>query len=332
MSGDLIHGGALDVMRAMFPHAPEPWIDLSTGINPWPYPYAEPAATKLAHLPLQADAAACTDAMAASIGAPSQSVLLAPGSELLIRLLPDLLELKRVAILSPTYADHATAWTRAGAEIIHSPDPLSLATSVDAVIVTQPNNPDGRVFDRAELERACETLANREGWLIVDEAYADLTPDLSLAPHAGASGLIVLRSFGKFFGLAGVRLGALLAPTHIRTAMADRLGAWPVSGPALDISAQAYANKDWQARMREQLFDASLRLKTILERGGLDVIGGTSLFHYVATPDAEHVFEHLASTGIYVRRFEHSRTHLRIGLPASSEGELRLAEALSLLR
>ena len=331
MSGDLIHGGALDVMRAMFPHAPEPWMDLSTGINPWPYPYVDPALEKLAHLPLQAEFTACRDAMAASIGAPSQSVLLAPGSELLIRLLPDLLHLKRVAILSPTYGDHATAWTRVGAEILHHPNPLSLAGSVEAVIVTQPNNPDGRVFDRTELERARETLAKRKGWLIVDEAYADLAPELSLAPRAGTPGLIVLRSFGKFFGLAGLRLGALLAPADIQAAMADRLGAWPISGLALDIGAHAYADFDWQTRMRQQLRGASFRLKETLVRGGLSVIGGTGLFQYISTSNADRVFEHLAERGIYVRRFEGSKTHLRVGLPASPEGERRLAEALSLL-
>ncbi|MEO0451451.1 MAG: threonine-phosphate decarboxylase CobD [Pseudomonadota bacterium] len=331
MSRDLIHGGALDAMRAAYPDAPEPWIDLSTGINPWPYPYTALSPSALTDLPLQTDQDACRLAMAAAFRAHAPSILLAPGSELLIRLLPDVLQPKRVAILSPTYGDHRAAWRRAGVDIIETDEPLNLAASVDLVVVTHPNNPDGRVFAPEALETARQTLARRGGWLIIDEAYADLVPDQSLATHGGADGLIVLRSFGKFFGLAGVRLGALLAPEHIRTAMAGRLGAWPVSGAALQIGAEAYANTDWQTQTRQTLSSVSARLKNILRAGGLDLIGGTSLFQYVSAPDAHYVFEHLAHAGIYVRRFEHSATHLRMGLPSTSAAEDRLAEALSLL-
>ncbi|MEM1139589.1 MAG: threonine-phosphate decarboxylase CobD [Pseudomonadota bacterium] len=329
MSRDLVHGGALDAMREAFPHAPEPWIDLSTGINPWPYPSTVVTPEDLARLPTRSAFDACREAMAAAIGAPAQSLVLAPGSELIIRLLPDVIRPRRIAILTPTYGDHAAAWERAGAEILKTEDPLPLAPSVDAIVLTHPNNPDGRLFDRCALETARRALKARGGWLIVDEAFADLAPERSLAPQGGADGLIVLRSFGKFFGLAGLRLGALIAPAPVRDAMADRLGAWPVSGTALAVGTRAYADTAWQIRTRTALGDAAARLNAILKAGGMRPVGGTSLFRFVETDDAYTAFNRLAGAGIYGRRFAWSQTHLRVGLPADAEAEARLRAALS---
>ncbi|MEM9572546.1 MAG: threonine-phosphate decarboxylase CobD [Pseudomonadota bacterium] len=331
MTKDLLHGGALDVVRAAFPDAPEPWIDLSTGINPWPYPDSHVSPEVLAHLPTQADQAACRAAMAAAIGASPHSILLAPGSELLIRLLPDCLPARRVAILSPTYGDHADAWARSGTDIVRSEHPLEAAAEVDAVVVTHPNNPDGRRFDLEALEQARRTLTARGGYLIIDEAYADLHPEQSLASHAGADGLIILRSFGKFFGLAGVRLGATLAPANVRERLAARLGVWPVSGAALEIGTRAYADTAWQTETRHRLAAAAARLDAVFSRAGLPPCGGTDLFRYIEVADAHEAFAHFARLGIYVRRFEWSKRHLRIGLPATQVAETRLAEALNLL-
>ncbi|MEL6244028.1 MAG: threonine-phosphate decarboxylase CobD [Pseudomonadota bacterium] len=329
MTADLTHGGALDAMRAAYPDAPEPWIDLSTGINPWPYPDNSISEAALAHLPTRALYEACRQSMAKAIGAQPDALLLAPGSELLIRLLPDVIGLRRVAILSPTYGDHAVVWRRAGAQVIESPDPLRLADQVDGVVVTHPNNPDGRIFEAEALEAVRAILGAKGGWLIIDEAYSDLVPDRSFSGWGGADGVIVLRSFGKFFGLAGVRLGALVAPQSFRAALADRLGGWPVSGAALEIGARAYADERWQNATRANLKAAAARLDCILREGGLTPAGGTSLFRYVEITDAHSVFERLARAGIYVRRFAWSATHLRIGLPARDEAEQRLANALS---
>lgn len=332
MKPDLIHGGAIDAMRIAYPGAPEPWIDLSTGINPWSYPNITVSPEALRHLPTKAEYEACRLAMAAAIEAPPQSLTLAPGSELLIRLLPDIIAARRVAILSPTYGDHTEAWDRAGAEMIHSENPLSFASTADVVVITQPNNPDGRVFTLQAVERARQELARRGRWLIIDEAYVDLQPERSLARHeAGADGLILLRSFGKFFGLAGVRLGAMLAPQSLSDAMANRLGVWPISGAALEIGARAYSDIDWQAQTRTRLANASGRLDALLTEANVRPVGGTDLFRFVEHPNAHEVFEHLARYGIYVRRFAWTKQHLRIGLPATFEAEARLREALSLL-
>ena len=205
MNEELRHGGALDRMRAAFPEAPEPWIDLSTGINPWPYPAAAIPPSAYTHLPTHSAWQACRSAMAASFGAKADSLILSPGSELPIRLLPTVIAPKRVAILSPTYGDHAHVWRMAGCDVIEVADPLDEAGRADAVVVCNPNNPDGRLFEADALLAARERLAAHDGWLVVDEAYADLMPARSLAPLAGTGNLIVLRSFGKFFGLAGIR-------------------------------------------------------------------------------------------------------------------------------
>ncbi|MEL7028925.1 MAG: threonine-phosphate decarboxylase CobD [Pseudomonadota bacterium] len=329
MTLELQHGGALDTMRAAFPEAPEPWVDLSTGVNPWPYPHSETSRDALARLPTQETYAAFRSAMAAAIGAPSSSVLPAPGSEMLIRLLPDVLRLDRIAILSPTYGDYGVAWRRTPATVMETDDPLAMAGCVDAVIVCNPNNPDGRIFDTHALDLARQNLAARGGWLIVDEAYADLAPELSLAPQGGAEGLVLLRSFGKFFGLAGLRLGALIAPQGLRDAMAERLGVWPVSGAALEIGARAYADAAWRRDMRGRLKVAAARADVRLEACGLKPVGGTDLYRFVQVADAHGVFDRLARAGVYVRRFDWSSTHLRIGLPATQEAFDRLEAALS---
>ncbi|MEM8987525.1 MAG: threonine-phosphate decarboxylase CobD [Pseudomonadota bacterium] len=329
MKDDLLHGGALDRMRAAFPDAPEPWADLSTGVNPWPYPDTAIDAAALRHLPDNAAMDACRAAMAAAFATPADSLLLAPGSELLIRMLPNAIAPKRVVILSPTYGDHARVWRAAGVDVTETNAPLAHADTADAVVLCNPNNPDGRVFDRQDLDTARRRLAARGGWLIVDEAYADINPDLSLAPMGGGDGLVILRSMGKFFGLAGLRLGALIAPKSVQHAMAERLGVWPVSGPALAIGRRAYQGTAWADDMRAQLSEARRRLDAVLKAGGLSITGGTDLFRYVETDNAHALWAQLARAGLYVRRFPWSERHLRIGLPASADVETRLAAALT---
>lgn len=328
MSDDLRHGGALDIMRAAFPQAPQPWIDLSTGVNPWPYPKTHVTPDALARLPTRAALDACREAMADAIGAQPDRLLLAPGSEFLIRLLPSVIRLRTVAVLWPSYSDHDEVWRNAGADVQPTADPLACADSADALVICNPNNPDGAAFDPDELDRVRKILAARGGWLIVDEAYADLDPLLSLASMGGEDGLIVFRSFGKFYGLAGVRLGAVIAPKPVRRALAKRLGSWAVSGAALEIGARAYGDRVWQDQTRVKLEKACKRLDAILADRGLNPVGGTTLYRYVETEHAHTLWRRLAARGVYVRRFDWSTHHLRIGLPRGAEAEVRLKTAL----
>lgn len=325
---DFRHGGALDRMRAAFPDAPEPWLDLSTGVNPDPYPDTAIADVALRHLPTSAQFEACRRAMAAAFSAPADCVLPTPGSETIIRLLPDVLGARSVAILSPTYGDHETAWRGANADLSMRQDPRDVAGAVDVVVLCNPNNPDGRSWSPAELEPARRVQAARGGWLIVDEAYADLDPAMSMAPSAGADGLIVLRSFGKFFGLAGLRLGATLAPLTVLDGLARRLGVWAVSGPALMIGARAYADHAWAAATRKTLVKRAEALDVSLQRAGLSIAGGTALFRFVAAANAHDAWTRLAKAGIYVRRFLWSEDRLRIGLPPKQPQATRIVSAL----
>lgn len=330
MTEDFIHGGVLDLMRRRFSDVKEPWLDLSTGVSPFAYPDVEVSDAALRRLPTRAMMNECRSAMAAAIGAPGESLLLAPGSELLIRLLPDVMKPKSIAVLSPSYGDHARVWRACGADVIETSSPLALADTVDTIVLCNPNNPDGRIFARRDLESVRARMAARGGWLIVDEAYADLNPALSLASLGGENGLVIFRSFGKFYGLAGVRLGALIVPAPVRRLMADRLGVWPVSGAALEIGARVYSDKGWADKTRARLAASRARVDSILAKGGVNICGGTDLFRFVETTDAYALWERLARSGVYVRRFEWSRRHLRIGLPPDSQAEERLSKALTL--
>ncbi|MEM1263509.1 MAG: threonine-phosphate decarboxylase CobD [Pseudomonadota bacterium] len=328
MSVDLVHGGALDRVAQQFPNAPQPWIDLSTGINPWPWPVDTVDTHCLHHLPTRDEMDRCREAMAQAFRAPANALTLVPGSEVAIRLLPQVIAAKRVAILAPSYGDHRDTWQAAGVELIATDDPLSYVDSADVIVVCNPNNPDGRVFAPDLLREVADKLARRGGWLVVDEAYADLDPSISLASAAGSTGLIVLRSTGKFFGLAGLRLGAVLAPADVNAELDRLLGVWRVSGTALSIGTMVYADTDWQRSTRLRLAAARDRLDTLLTRQGFPVTGGTDLFRYVRTHEANATWRSLCEHGIYTRRFVYSNTQLRLGLPASADAEERLADAL----
>ena len=323
------HGGQIDAMARAFPNAPTPWLDLSTGINPWPYPLPALAPEAWARLPGEQARINCEVAMAVAFGCNPGVCRAFAGTEMVIRQLPNVLHSRHIALRSPSYADHATTWDAAGAEVREVERPLELVDEVDTVVVVNPNNPDGYRWTIAELEEVRGRLAQRGGWLIVDEAYADLDPSASMAPFAGSEGLIILRSFGKFFGLAGTRLGAVLAPPHILASLAERFGVWDVSGPALALGAKAYADKAWHEATRSRLADAATRLREVLVNAGLQDVGGTDLFRYVKTGDAQAVWRRLAHQGIAVRRFEDQSTALRIGLPPDAQALSRLARALA---
>jgi cobalamin biosynthetic protein CobC len=274
----------------------------------------------------------CRQAVASAMGTRTEAVTLVPGSEIAIRLLPQMLPARQVTVLAPSYADHAEAWRRAGAQLTATDDPLAGADTADVVVLSNPNNPDGRRFDREELVAAHERLALRGGWLIVDEAYVDLEPAAIIASLAGAPGLIVLRSAGKFFGLPGLRLGAVLGPSSIARELEQLLGVWRISGPALAVGTRAYSDLAGQQAIREKLARARRRLDSLLDAAGLSVAGGTDLFRFVNVPDAHGSWRALCERGIYTRRFDWTSVHLRIGLPASAQAETRLADALSLER
>ena len=326
-----MHGGDLGAARKLFPAAPEPFIDLSTGINPFSYPLPPLDPAVFARLPEPAVVERLAAIAAAAYGAPSSAhVVAAPGLQILLPLVAALASPGRAAVLGPTYAEHARVASRAG-HGVRDVSTISDLAGVDLAVVVNPNNPDGRIIARDALLALAETLAG--GLLVVDEAFMDVGPvDASLAPEAARPNLVVLRSFGKFFGLAGVRLGFAIAAPEIAKRLRAALGPWAVSGPALAIGAAALADGAWIAATRAHLVAAAQRLDALLTGAGLDLAGGTSLFRLVRTPAAGELFDRLGRAGIFVRRFAEQPAWLRFGLPGDEAAWQRLGEALAGVR
>jgi cobalamin biosynthetic protein CobC len=325
----LAHGGDLSAARALFPGAPEPFLDLSAGINPNPYPVAQFSASWFTHLPEPGEVPRLAGIAAEAYGAPSaEHVVVSPGSQIAVAQAVALVPSGSAAVLGPTYAEHARIARLAGHEVIEAASLAQMADSSHAIAVN-PNNPDGRILAKEALLALADRLRPHGGLLIVDEAFMDASPrDESLAAEVGRGNIIALRSFGKFFGLPGLRLSFALTSPKIAAELAAALGPWPVSGAALAIGANALADKAWIEKTRSALAAASRRLDAMLAQAGLQVVGGTSLFRLVETARADALFRHLGGAGIFVRRFEERPAWLRFGLPGSEQGWRRLAAAL----
>ena len=324
------HGGSLSRADRLFPGAPKPWLDLSTGINPHSYRLVDVPASAFRRLPEEAQLVRLLTVAARAYAAPSVHTLVAaPGTQILLPLVASLVPSGRAAILSPTYAEHRRAASIAGHDAEPVTDFAELA-SADLAILVNPNNPDGRICHRADLLDLASRLRARNGILVVDEAFMDVGPrEQSLAGDAEVGGFVVLKSFGKFFGLAGIRLGFAIAAPDIVAALHARLGPWAVSGPALEIGIEALGNLDWQNDMRRQLADGARRLDALLGRSGLNVQGGTDLYRFLRTPSAPSIFRSLGQRGIFVRAFDEDATALRFGLPGNEAEFERLADALA---
>lgn len=322
----LWHGGDLGEARRLFPAAPEPRIDLSTGINPVPYPLPVLPSSLWQRLPSADDEAALLAAARRAYRVPPQAgIVAAPGTQILIDLLPRLLPPRTCAVVGPTYGEHAAAWARAGHAVRNVATPE--AADVDVVVVVNPNNPDGRIVAPEALAARAADLARRGGLLVVDEAFADFTPAISLIPDLPPATL-VLRSFGKTYGLAGLRLGFAVGDDALTARLSQALGRWPVAGPALAIGAKALDDKAWLvAAERDRTADAA-RLDAMLARIGT-VVGGTILYRLVETPEAPAWFARLGEAGLHVRHFAGRPHLLRFGLPGDAEAWRRLAAVLS---
>jgi cobalamin biosynthesis protein CobC len=322
------HGGALEVARQLAPGAPEPWIDLSTGINPHAYPLPDLGLEAWSRLPEGGALARVEAAAALRYGVAAGNVVAGPGSQALIQALPRILPHGAVGALGPTYSGFASAFVAAGGRVLEAKR-LEDMEALDVAIVVNPNNPDGRVTSRAALLDLHAHLARHAGALVVDEAFADFDGEgESLAPMLPTNGAVVLRSFGKAYGLAGLRLGFALATPDIVAPLRAALGPWPVSGPAIAIGAQALADSDWLEEMRARLGGDAARLDALLLGAGWRIIGGTRLFRLAAHADARAAFERLLVAGILTRPFADVQDWLRFAIPGDENAWSRLAKAL----
>ena len=328
----LLHGGDLDAARRRFPGAPEPFIDLSTGINPNSYPVPHLPAEAFARLPDRAATSRLAKITATAYGAPSADrVVPAPGTQMLLPLVAGLIRPGRAAILSPTYNEHARCAALAGHSVTEVRD-IGGLDDADVAIVTNPNNPDGRLIGRDVLLATAAKLRPHGGVLVVDEAFVDTAPPGSSLAGDVTRNIIVLRSFGKFFGLAGIRLGFALLDRPLAGRLAAILGPWPVSGPALAIGAEALADTAWIEQTRRDLAHAARRLDAMLAQAGVEVVGGTALFRLARTQAAYPLFHHLGRAGILVRIFPEHPDWLRFGLPGNEAAWRRLEISLGSAR
>jgi len=328
MTEPIPHGGDLTAARARFPGRTD-WLDLSTGINPWSYPLPRLDAAAWTRLPDAGRVAAAEQAADAFYGAPAGSALAVPGTQAALQLLPALRPPGSVAVVGFTYQEHARCWRRAGHAVAEVPSLAEAVAAADVVVAVNPNNPDGAALAPADLLTARDALAARGGWLVVDEAFGETRPELGVAGACSEPGLIVLRSFGKFFGHAGVRLGFVLADPETQLGLRDALGPWAVSGPALELGRIALADRPWAADTCRRLSAAADRLGGLLSAACLTVVGGTPLFALAATETAAGLYEHLMRHSIMVRRFDERPHWLRFGLPPDESAEARLRACLA---
>jgi len=323
------HGGGVLAAARVYGHPPEQWLDLSTGINPRGWPVGEVPPEVWRRLPEAEDG--LLDVAREYYGAPHLAAT--AGSQAAIDALPALRPPGQVGIIAPTYAEHAHAWTRAGHAVreLGADDAPALLNELDVLVACNPNNPTAAQLAHEALLAWHAPLAARGGWLVIDEAFADADPAPSLARDCSGPGLVVLRSPGKFFGLAGMRLGFALGWPDLVAALAERLGPWAVSHPARWVGRRALADHAWQLAERRRLAEASARLAGLLEERGLRVAGRTALFAWVPTPRAAALKEFLAARAILVRAFAHP-LGVRFGLPGSLDGWTRLTAALDAWR
>ena len=326
------HGGNLAAAVRRWGIPREQWLDLSTGINPraWPVPPLPMAiASRLPELNDGLEAAAQR-----YYGV--RNLLPVPGSQAAISWLPHLRSPSRVGVLSPAYAEHAYQWRLAGHDVhLLSIDKVDKRLpKLDVMILVRPNNPDGRVVPKRQILAWYKVLQERDGWLIVDEAFVDAQPGMSLVECSELPGFIVLRSLGKFFGLAGLRLGFVMAENAILNALSSVLGAWAVPGPTRHWGRLALEDENWQQATRIGLQAGYRRLDRLLRNQGLLPAGGTPFFRFLPDEDAQALHEALAALGILTRFFPSSETGgpaLRIGLPDSEMAWVRLEQGLRLL-
>jgi len=321
----LEHGGNLrDAARAFGRPAAE-WIDLSTGINPHWYPAPQLPGNAWHRLPE-------TDpelALAAADYYDAPLMLAVAGTQAAIQALPRLRAPSRVVVAAPSYAEHAHHWASHGHTMRQIPyaELDAAVDGCDVMVVVNPNNPTGATIAPERLLEWAGRLAARGGWLLVDEAFGDTTPHASVARHSDRPGLIVLRSVGKFFGLAGVRLGFVAAQPALLEALADLLGPWAVSGPAQEIALGALRDRAWQDAMRGRLQEEGERLHQLLAARGI-AANGAALFQWWPEARAEDFWRHMAERGIWVRLFTQAARGIRLGLPPDEASWQRLATAL----
>jgi len=310
------HGGGIDAAAARFGGARADWIDLSTGINPVPYPIPDLPARVWRDLPDHAAQEALIAAARRVWQVPEEAAILpVPGLSSIIPRLPLLTQPGNIAIPGPTYNEYAPAFTEHGWQVLT----LDPAPHHHGLVIVHPNNPDGRLH-----------AAPPEGprLRIIDESFCDLVQDRSHIALAAEPKTLVLKSLGKFWGLGGLRLAFAIGDPQLTGRLAETLGPWHISGPAQEIGRAALSDHPWAERTRARLSGDAARLDSLMTRSGALSAGGTDLFRLYTIPNAAALRGRLARHRIWTRVFPWSADLIRLGMPAPADWP-RLEAALA---
>ncbi len=344
----MFHGGNLSQASIDYNIPSKDWLDLSTGINRQPYPVDNVPSELWHRLPYPSELKSLEDAARHYYQVPEHAdIVAAPGSSALIAALPALTFnasfASSVIIAKQSYQEHLASWKNAGSKIklieeqniltagypIKTDSTIAVAEKSPPLIqvIVNPNNPTGRLYNPETLLEHKKRLGHK-GLLIVDEAFMDCTPEHSLSPKSGEKGLVILRSFGKFFGLAGLRLGFAIGHPDDITLLRDQIGAWPISGVALLIGRKAFQDQLWIEQTNKQLEKDSHALNHLLKQHNFTSVGSTNLFSLVSNDNMKKIQQKLAHHAIWTRRFAYEKKWLRIGLPRNPHDFKRLETAL----
>lgn len=324
------HGGALDRAIAHFGGRREDWLDLSTGINPNPYPVPNIPGEFWHRLPDEDQIADCLAAARQyyAVTGPTD-IVAAPGTQSLIQLLPRITEAKNIWIVGPTYNEYERVFSGLSTVVVAAELPENI-DDIDLVVVGCPNNPDGRVFEAEHIARLGRDLQKQGGFVLVDAAFGDVLPIDKTISHT--DGVVVFRSFGKFFGLAGLRLGFAIGSRDVLDRFRTALGPWAVSGPALYIGAIALRDQAWINGAKTDLSRMRSSLEEMVQRQGFDVVGATDLFVTCSNFESANIAKYLAENNILARTFDANPHWIRFGLPANSISLDRLEKILAQAR
>ncbi len=326
---EIVHGGRLDTAIAQYGGEPDNWLDLSTGINPRSYPLPALDDVVWKRLPgEQAELALYQTARNYYRVSDRSGVVGANGTQAIIQVLPHILDRKSVSIVSPTYGEHFHCWKGVGGDVVEASTLNEAVSSGGVVVVGNPNNPDCRSYQPDVLVEAASVLAKSKGILMVDEAFCDVEPELSVVPQLPEN-VIVLRSFGKFFGLAGMRLGFAICNADLASRIFRMVGPWAVSGPALEIGRIAMSDVDWISNACKWVKEASQQQQEVLDRSGMEITGNAGLFLEAKHPNTAYICEQLMRVHVLVRPFEVRPDRLRFGLCADENSLARLETELT---
>jgi cobalamin biosynthetic protein CobC len=321
------HGGNIDQAMARHGGASSDWLDLSTGINPCAYPIPDLPSQAWSDLPTISNKERLHKA-AKSAWSCRGEVLAVSGAQAAIQMMPHFapaagLPGRHAKILTPTYNEHANVLRLAGWNV-EEVSQLEQLADCDLAIVVNPNNPNGRLYQPEQLA----ALLPHVGRLVVDESFMDCETGYSLTTDTDKDGLIILRSFGKFYGLAGIRLGFVVAsPQDIRV-FNQLAGPWPVSGAAIEIGTTALSDHKWQNETILRLRKDAARLDILIQLSGATLVGGTPLFRLYDCPNAAVFQDQLAAHHIWSRIFPYSQSFIRLGLPGSQKDWEKLETAI----